>query len=85
MKCQLGKELREHLQKLAGGAALSLDLFVKADSVFVAAIVVAAILALFAAPSTRRGRCKRRSRAPGSGRQRSSAGRDSQRDVGNVA
>jgi len=35
------------LQKLAGGAALSLDVFVKADSVFVAAIVVAAILALF--------------------------------------
>ena len=35
------------LQKLAGGAALSLDVFVKADSVFVAAIVVAAVLALF--------------------------------------
>jgi MFS family permease len=35
------------LQKLAGGAALSLDVFVKADGVFVAAIVVAAILALF--------------------------------------
>jgi len=35
------------LQKLAGGAALSLDVFVKADSVFVVAIVVAAILALF--------------------------------------
>jgi len=35
------------LQKLAGGAALSLDVFVKADGVFVAAIVVAAIVALF--------------------------------------
>jgi hypothetical protein len=35
------------LQRLAGGAALSLDVFVKADSVFVAAIVVAAIVALF--------------------------------------
>jgi MFS family permease len=35
------------LQKLAGGAALSLDVFVKADSVFVAAIVFAAIVALF--------------------------------------
>ena len=35
------------LQKLAGGAALSLDVFVKADSVFVAAIVLAAIVALF--------------------------------------
>jgi MFS family permease len=35
------------LQRLAGGAALSLDVFVKADSVFVAAIVVAAVLALF--------------------------------------
>jgi MFS family permease len=35
------------LQKLAGGTALSLDVFVKADSVFVAAIIAAAILALF--------------------------------------
>jgi MFS family permease len=35
------------LQKLAGGAALSLNVFVKADSVFVAAIVLAAIVALF--------------------------------------
>jgi MFS family permease len=35
------------LQRLAGGAALSLDIFVKADSVFVAAIIVAAFLALF--------------------------------------
>jgi MFS family permease len=35
------------LQRLAGGAALSLDIFVKADSVFVAAIILAAFLALF--------------------------------------
>ena len=35
------------LQKLAGGAALSLDVFVKADGVYVVAIVVAAIVALF--------------------------------------
>jgi len=35
------------LQELAGGAGLSLEVFAKADSVFVAAIVVAAILALF--------------------------------------
>ena len=32
---------------MAGGAALSLNVFEKADSVFVVAIVVAAILALF--------------------------------------
>ena len=35
------------LQKLAGGKDLSLDVFVKADSFFIAAIVMAAILALF--------------------------------------
>jgi MFS family permease len=35
------------LQKLAGGAALSLEVFEKADSVFVAAIVLAAIVAVF--------------------------------------
>jgi hypothetical protein len=35
------------LQKLAGGAALSLDVFVKADSVFVAASVLAGVVALF--------------------------------------
>jgi hypothetical protein len=35
------------LQRLAGGKPLSLDVFVKADSVFVGAIVLAAILALF--------------------------------------
>ena len=35
------------LQKFAGGAPLSLDVFVKADSIFVAAILLAAILALF--------------------------------------
>jgi MFS family permease len=35
------------LQRLAGGAALTLDVFVKSGSVYVAAIVVAAILTLF--------------------------------------
>jgi len=35
------------MQKLAGGAALTLNVFVTAGSVYVAAIVVAAILALF--------------------------------------
>ena len=34
------------MQKLAGGAALTLDVFVAAGSVYVAAIVVAAILTL---------------------------------------
>ena len=35
------------MQKLAGGAAFTLDVFVTAGSVYVAAIVVAAILTLF--------------------------------------
>jgi MFS family permease len=35
------------LQRLAGGKELSLDAFVKADSLFVAAVVIAGILALF--------------------------------------
>jgi MFS family permease len=35
------------LQRLAGGKDLSLDTFVKADGIFVAAIVIAGILALF--------------------------------------
>ena len=35
------------MQKLAGGAALTLDVFVAAGSVYIAAIVVAAILTLF--------------------------------------
>jgi MFS family permease len=35
------------LQKLAGGGELSLDVFRKADSLFVVAIVIAAILAMF--------------------------------------
>src|SRR5258707_4731114 len=35
------------MQKLAGGAALTLDVFVAAGSVYVAAIIVAAILTLF--------------------------------------
>ena len=35
------------LQRLSGGAALSLDVFVRADSVFVGAIVLAAVVALF--------------------------------------
>ena len=35
------------LQELAGGAALALDVFVKTDGVFVAAIAVAAIRVLF--------------------------------------
>jgi MFS family permease len=35
------------LQKLSGGKALSLDAFAKADSIFVAAIIIAAILAMF--------------------------------------
>jgi MFS family permease len=35
------------LQRLAGGAALTLDVFVKSGSVYVAAIAVAAILTLF--------------------------------------
>ena len=43
----LGPAFGALLQKLAGGGALSLDVFVKANGVFVAAIVVAAILAFF--------------------------------------
>jgi len=35
------------LQRLAGGSTLSEDVFVKADSVFVVAVVLAAILAVF--------------------------------------
>jgi hypothetical protein len=35
------------MQKLAGGAALTLNVFNEAGSVYVAAIVLAAILALF--------------------------------------
>ena len=35
------------MQKLAGGAALTLDVFVTAGSVYVAAIIIAAILTLF--------------------------------------
>jgi MFS family permease len=47
MSALVGPLFGRALQKLAGGAPLSLDVFVKADSVFVAAIVLAAILALF--------------------------------------
>jgi MFS family permease len=47
MSALVGPAFGGLLQRLAGGAALSLDVFVKADSVFVAAIVLAAILALF--------------------------------------
>ena len=43
----LGPAFGALLQKLADGGALSLDVFVKANGVFVAAIVVAAILAFF--------------------------------------
>jgi hypothetical protein len=35
------------MQKLAGGAALTVDVFVTAGSVYVAAIIIAAILTLF--------------------------------------
>jgi MFS family permease len=47
MSALVGPAFGALLQKLASGAALSLDVFVKADSLFVVAIVVAAILALF--------------------------------------
>jgi MFS family permease len=47
MSALIGPVFGGLLQRLAGGKALSLDVFVKADSVFVGAIVLAAVLALF--------------------------------------
>jgi hypothetical protein len=43
----LGAALGWWLHKLAGGGAITLDHFVEANSVYVAAIVLAAILTLF--------------------------------------
>jgi hypothetical protein len=45
MSALVGHAFGWWLQELAGGAALALDVFVKTDSVFVAAIAVAAIRA----------------------------------------